>query len=82
MALQHMIACDNPQCKNVGTPEHYELKKDGTIKVGTLRPPYGWWWLDAACFGSGPYVKLMVCSDECATPALANAVRDMYEHDR
>jgi hypothetical protein len=73
MALVHKIACDNPDCRQIGEPEHYETNKDGSIKAKSLRPPYGWWLVQAGCQGPGPYVKLMTCSVECVTPALEHA---------
>lgn len=61
-----MVGCDNPRCKSLGHPESQK----------PYVAPYGWLVISKGWFiGTGPSVKVEVCSIECLTPAVEELVR-------
>lgn len=60
-----MTQCDNPGCKNTGTPECEK----------PYIPPYGWLRLKGDWVGCGPSINITVCSVECAAPAIQASER-------
>jgi hypothetical protein len=63
------VACDNPKCKSVGTPEHVE-------DDGSYSPPYGWVTARVSWFGCGPSVTVEVCKLACLQKAVNDAEDD------
>jgi hypothetical protein len=78
-----MIACDNPKCENVGTPEHIPGEFGQRKRKGEkVMAPYGWHQGDGFLMGCGPDYSYMACSDECVGPAITDLVERAREAER
>jgi len=60
------VECDNPFCRKTGIPESDK----------PYRPPYGWLTMKGSFFGSGPSIKVEVCSVECLEKAVNQAAKE------
>jgi len=73
--IVQMVKCDNPECEAVAHPEEGSTPRK-------IFPPFGWISMTGFRQGPGPNYKIMVCSAECATPALQEADYVAFEKDR
>lgn len=78
-----MIACDNPECKSVDTPEfvpgqYGERKRKGQ----KIQGPYGWLQANVWLVGTGPSFTLMTCSIDCVEPAVISLLQQARDEDR
>lgn len=83
MVERLMIECDNPNCDNLGHPEHVPGQDGAPKRKGDkIMAPYGWHQGEGWLMGSGPNYSYMACSDECVGPAIIGVLRREREKEQ